>query len=642
MPSSKKVSGSSLDGGSIHLDEPKIPAVLDPDDPDGLLPSRVLGQPLEVQFMEWDFSAEGRTDRVELGFRSSGLEFVKVDEKEYLVSYPIDISFPQSLYVPANKLTPDGLYDVSIKVYRGGQNPIESPKKKITIDTVPPNFGQQPEAIIFPPDANGLITEDYLNDHGQEVIVEVPFYTDARGKDRAVYYWTNTSSPSDLEIEIGEQEFSELDVGNKVLRVTYLGSDIRPWGSGVRYAYYRLRDRAGNTGPRSRLSPIDVDLTPIPGTLPPPRVQLTHGLLDRQQARDSVWVEIDQYTGADNTHWIAVSWDGTPLPEFQVDTADFPLKTPVEWSVLKALGLGPLRAKVDYKVRITPGSYTLPSPDISVPVNLTIAGQDHVAAPGLINADLERLEVWGQSSVPNTLTGLDEGLNATGRIKLFDDPNPGEEIWLYWGQISQPVGTYIVQPDDVAGQIISIPVPWSAIEQDKNNPALPVYYTTTNGVNEQQSLITEVNVMVETIQGLPAPTFPSAPKWGYLDCCSHPRLWQGVLVAIEGNTHFSEGDTVLVIWQGSEGLNGTLPIRGARGTFPKVLSLSDAANGFEVLVEPYESLIAPMVNNGSAKVFYRLIKSDGKIGVSDDDFVKINRTWPSGDICGPLNDFCEE
>jgi hypothetical protein len=237
---------------------------------------------------------------------------------------------------------------------------------------------------------------------------------------------------------------------------------------------------------------------------------------------------------------------------------------------------------------------------------------------------------------------LDEGLNATGRIKLFDDPNPGEEIWLYWGQISQPVGTYIVQPDDVAGQIISIPVPWSAIEQDKNNPALPVYYTTTNGVNEQQSLITEVNVMVETIQGLPAPTFPSAPKWGYLDCCSHPRLWQGVLVAIEGNTHFSEGDTVLVIWQGSEGLNGTLPIRGARGTFPKVLSLSDAANGFEVLVEPYESLIAPMVNNGSAKVFYRLIKSDGKIGVSDDDFVKINRTWPSGDICGPLNDFCEE
>jgi hypothetical protein len=113
--------------------------------------------------------------------------------------------------------------------------------------------------------------------------------------------------------------------------------------------------------------------------------------LDRQQARDSVWVEIDQYTGADNTHWIAVSWDGTPLPEFQVDTADFPLKTPVEWSVLKALGLGPLRAKVDYKVRITPGSYTLPSPDISVPVNLTIAGQDHVAAPGLINADLERL-----------------------------------------------------------------------------------------------------------------------------------------------------------------------------------------------------------------------------------------------------------
>ncbi|MBC3366233.1 hypothetical protein [Pseudomonas sp. SWRI154] len=639
MPSSKKASNSSSDGG-IHLVEPKVPAVLDPDDPDGLLPSRVLGQDLEVQFMEWDFGAPGRTDRVELGFRLSGLDFVKVDEKEYLITDPINISFPQSLYVPVEKLTPDGPYDVSIMVYRGGINPVESPKKRITIDRMPPDFGRQPAPIIFPPDANGLITEEYLNEHDQEMIVEVPFYTDAKGKDRAIYYWTDTSSPSDLEVEIGEQEFSELDVSNKLLRVTYRGPDIRPWGSGVRYAYYRLRDRAGNTGPRSIVSPIEVDLTPIPGTLPPPRVELTHGLLDRRQARDSVWVEIDHYTDADNAHWIAVSWDGTPLPEFQVDTAKFPLKTPIEWSVLKAQGLGPLRAKVDYRVRTTPGQYTPPSPDISVPVNLTIAGQDHAAAPGLINADLERLEVWGQSPIPNILTGLDEGLDATVKIKLFDDPNPGEKIWLYWGQISQPVGIYIVQSDDVAGRVISIPVPWSAIAQDKNNPALPVYYITTNGVNEQQSLITEVNVMVETIQGLPAPTFPSATDQGYLNCCSQPRLWQGVRVAIEGNAHFSAGDTVLVTWQGSEGLNGTSPIRGVRGSFSKVLSLSDATNGFEVLVEPYESLIAPMVKEGSAKAFYRLIKADGKIGVSRDDFVKINRTMGSGNICGPLNDIC--
>ncbi|NWC00494.1 hypothetical protein HX882_31930 [Pseudomonas gingeri] len=641
MPSPKSPSDQVSDDADLHLDAPTVPAVLDPNDPEGLLPSRALGAPLAVEFMGWDFSIPGRTDRVELGFRLSGTAFLKVDEQNYPINNPIDIDFPQTLYVPVNKLTPDGLYDVSIMVYRAGFNGVESPKRQVTIDTREPNYGQIPNAIIFPVDANGVITEDYLNSHAQEVNCLVPYYPDAKEKDRAIYYWTDTSLPSDLEVEVGEQEFSALDVSSGVLRVTFTGDQIRPWGSGVRYAYYRLRDRAGNTGPRSRLSPIDVNLTPIPGTLPPPRVELTRGLLDRQQARDSVWVEIDQYAGADDTNWIAVVWDGTPLPEFPVDITRFPLKAPVDWAVLKAQGMGPLRAKVDYRVRTAPGVYTPASTDISVPVNLTIAGQDHAAAPGLINVDLELLEVWGQSPLLNVLTALDDGLDATARVTLFDDPHPFEEILLYWGRISQPVGSYTVQPGDIAGKIVSIPVPWSAIEQDKNNPTLPVYYVTSNGVNEQQSLVTEVNVLIETIQGLPAPTFPSTnPVEGYLHCCSVPRLWDGVRVAIAGNANFSAGDTVLLIWQGSKGLNGSQPIKGARGTFTKVLNDADARGGFEVLVEPYDPLIEPMIDNDSATVFYRLIKANGGIGVSEMDFVKINRTLPSGEVCGPLNDLC--
>ena len=641
MPSFKKNRNSSSDDSEIQVEKPTVPDVLDPNDPDGLLPSRVLGEPLEVQFMGWEFGNPGRVDIVELGFRLSGLDFVPVDEKTYFITDPINISFPQSLFVPVNKLSPDGIYDVSIKVYRGGVNPVESPKKQVTIDTMPPNFNRQPEAIIFPADANGVITEDYLNAHGDEVNVLVPFYPDAKGGDRAIYYWTDTQNPTDFEVAIGEQAFSALDVINKTLRVTYKADEIRPWGTGPRFAYYYLRDLAGNLGPRSKLSPIDVDLTPAPGALDPPRVELSRGLLDRQQARDSVWVEIDRYDDADSAHWIAIVWDGTPLPEFQVDPTAFPLKTPVDWSVLKAQGMGPLRAIVDYRVRTSPGNYTQPSPDISVPVNLTIAGQDHSAAPGLINGDLERLEVWGKSPTPNILTGLDDGLDAQARIKLFDNPHPFETIELYWGRISQPVGTYVVQPGDVAGQIVPITVPWSAIEQDKNNPSLLVYYVTSNAVNEQQSLNTEVNVAIETIQGLPGPTFPSAPDidGGYLTCCSRPRIWEGVRVAIAGNTSFSAGDTVMLIWQGSTGLNGTEPIKGTRGTFSKVLTDAEAREGFEVLVQPYDPLIEPMVNNASANAFYRLFKVDGRVGVSRSNFVKINRQMPGG-ICGPLDDLC--
>ncbi|MCU1737166.1 MULTISPECIES: hypothetical protein [unclassified Pseudomonas] len=642
MPSSKKPSNSSSDGRHLQVDpqKPTVPAVLDPDDPEGLLPSRVLGDPLEVQFWEWSFGAEGRTDKVELGFRPVGLAFVPVDEREYVISYPIDIPFPQSLYVPPNRLSPDGLYDVSIRISVAGGNPLESPKKQVTIDTTAPNFGQQPDPIIFPADANGVITEDYLTAHGGEVNVEVPFYTDAKGKDRAIYYWTDTPTPSDLEVPIDEQEFSVLDVINKKLRVTYRAEDIRPWRSGVRYAYYYLRDWAGNPGPRSKMSPIDVDLTPAPGTLNPPRVELVRGLVDRQQARDTVWVEIDQYDDADAAHFVAILWDGTPLPEFPVNPAGFPLKAPVEWAILKAQGLGPLRARVDYRIR-TAGGYTPPSPGIGVPVNLSIAGQDHIAAPGLINADLEKLQVWGQENILNTLTGLDEGQDARATVRLFDDPEPYEELLVYWGQISAPVGSYTVQPGDFAGKLITIPIPWSAIEQDKSNPTLPVYYITSNGVNEQQSLVTEVNVMVDTIKGLPEVKFPSATAQGYLNCCSRPRLWEGVRVLIEGNVNFSANDTVLVIWQGHEGLNGTDPIKGVRGSFTKILSATEAVDGFEVLVEPYESLIAPMVSNGSAVVFYRLIKTTGRIGISRGEFVKITRTM-AGSVCDPTNDICME
>jgi hypothetical protein len=36
---------------NADLEAPKVPMVLDPDDPAGLLPIRVLGQDLEVTFM---------------------------------------------------------------------------------------------------------------------------------------------------------------------------------------------------------------------------------------------------------------------------------------------------------------------------------------------------------------------------------------------------------------------------------------------------------------------------------------------------------------------------------------------------------------------------------------------------------------
>lgn len=55
---------------AVQIDAPKVPAVLDPDDPWGLLPLSALGDDLAVTFMDFQqgFPGPGEADLVELGF----------------------------------------------------------------------------------------------------------------------------------------------------------------------------------------------------------------------------------------------------------------------------------------------------------------------------------------------------------------------------------------------------------------------------------------------------------------------------------------------------------------------------------------------------------------------------------------------
>ena len=93
-------------------------------------------------------------------------------------------------------------------------------------------------------------------------------------------------------------------------------------------------------------------------------------------------------------------------------------------------------------------------------------------------------------------------------------------------------------------------------------------------------------------------------------------------------------------WQGCYNLNGTDPIPGVTDEFRKTLTADEAINGFDIVILPYDTLIAPMVNNNSGLAYYRLEKVNGGVGRSKSDFVKINRTRPSGAICSPENDLC--
>lgn len=181
-------------GRTTIFQPPKVPLVLDPDDPLGLLPLRALGRDLGVTFEGLDFTTiPNRTDLVELGLMARGA----APFLSGVSTRPNSCATAAALTIPKEPFNPGRLRCFDPLFSQHGQ-PYGVLEKRITIDTTKPNFGLQPDAVIFPDELNGVITESYLTQHGQ-VIVEVPHYTDVAAGDRAVYFWTDQLDPSDRE-----------------------------------------------------------------------------------------------------------------------------------------------------------------------------------------------------------------------------------------------------------------------------------------------------------------------------------------------------------------------------------------------------------------------------------------------------------
>lgn len=489
------------------LEKPRVPIILKDENgnesPDGLLPRNALNDDVKVIVPNWKpayFDAPIPYIII-ISWVFEGGPFTEVYRETF------DEPGEKVLKVPQDKLDP-GTYDLSYELNYGG-NKEYSFRKRVTVDRVPPNDNQQPTALIML-NVPGDITDDYLIRFG-EVRFQVPFYPDARARDRAIYFLTEKENPPDSEQEIREQAFSQQDIDQKQLIITIYEADIRAKGHGPRYFYYKLRDWAGNIGPRSTTLPVFVDLKPGPGKLNPPRVPLSaRGLIDREHAREgasnqqAVTVEIDNYDNPDASDKLLIQWNGHDLAPLDVDPSKPVQIAAVPWSTLTADGLGPMDARIDYRVS-RGGTPTPPSPETTVPFNFTVAGQDHPDAPALLNTRLAKVEIYGAVSKQlNKLLPDDYELNADGYLALHDNPLPGEKVFLFWGAISAPVAEYEVKPGDTAGKKIPFSIPWEFIDQDKENPALPVHYLTDNGVNQQLAPTTRVDVAIVIIRNMPS------------------------------------------------------------------------------------------------------------------------------------------
>ncbi|MFJ5254146.1 hypothetical protein ACIP8I_02960 [Pseudomonas sp. NPDC088414] len=138
---------------------------------------------------------------------------------------------------------------------------------------------------------------------------------------------------------------------------------------------------------------------------------------------------------------------------------------------------------------------------------------------------------------------------------------------------------------------------------------------------------------------LPAPDFPAANIWGYLNCSSNPPVWHGIEVKVPPLPAFCQiGDVCAVEWSGYSTLNGSGTV--IPGTYKRIdktlLSAQEIAVGFSITVEPFVPHIEPMKKDASGKAGYSIYRGFRLIGSSNSGVVKIDRIIPGENLpCGP-------
>lgn len=254
---------------------PPVVAALLPDSADwdetNLLPAGAAVRDLPVEIPEWEYIPIPSTKTLLTLYWRTGISTHVIEEREFKSEdYPVIPPDSRVFEVPTLYLV-QGIHDVWYQLTTTNGETSESEKKAITIDLTPP-LTAVIERLKFD---TTTVTEQYLTDHGQQLVAEVPVYQDCKPGDVITWYW-NTNP---LNVQPGDEVDSRLLLRGETqpLSVEYPGSMIIASGDGERYAFYTLRDRAGNVSAFSQPALLQVSAQPVPRVLPAPRITETSG-----------------------------------------------------------------------------------------------------------------------------------------------------------------------------------------------------------------------------------------------------------------------------------------------------------------------------------------------------------------------------
>jgi hypothetical protein len=629
------------DGGTVLLDPMDIPGV-DSGDPRGVIPRSRLQGPLQVNIPMWNPRPEPLLDEphiVRLRWVWAGVDEV-VDSRQ-VFGPPPPLPAVISLEVPLSRLTDEGsgtaqLY-YTVQDSFGGVS-VLNPRRTLTIDLDSPELLNPLDTVDFVVAPTPNVDEQYLLDN-VPVAFNIPFYTVRADRDRIEFYLSNRDNPP---LSAADAEYVIALASDPL--VAYVDPDIfRRLNNGDAYIFYRIFDEAGNFSSQSAGLLFQLALTPLPSNLPRPQIRppaYDDGLIKRDDARRGVFMRIDPaYDDWAPGDQVIAYWNARPTVPQPV--LSFPCDVEIPWLTLRgpAPVLIPEAAVVRYEI-IRGALPPFRSLSERFNVDLTIAGQDHPNAPALLNPTLASVTVIGRGSkTPNQLNHLDRGLAAQAYVPLFADPVAGQLLSLFWNGVG-PVASHPVQLGEVGGQLVWFTdIPWNLIEGTVN-PRLPVHYLTSNGVNEQQSPPTFVNVDVTALIDFTPPQVQHTLTSEYVTCCSSPSPLYGVHWLIPGNIGLQLNDEVRFHWQGYARNNWVDPIAGTEYEETIQVLQPHIDNGIKVVVEPFDRTLEPMREYGSAVASFEVWRNLGKVGDSRPDVkgsghIRVDLTFPTGGFCKP-------
>jgi hypothetical protein len=506
-----------------------------------------------------------------------------------------------SLEIPTGtELTTDGVYQLSylVRATPGG-GVRRSNVTQITVDRTPPG-AHQLGYMEFPEEAKDGLTAVELSEMGDVLTGKIFGYTGLTGGDVIKTYWGGIAGP-EVVLTGDEDEYAPIEVSFDKVFLTSLGNSAGA-------TFYTVTDRAGNESPRSREVTIPLFLTEITPDLPPPVIDNYDGMIDYNDAKESIEVKIPSSIVITEGDEIVLHWGSQQLGPYPVDPED--LEEPivllfyVDFETIDRAGNGLRELKYDV---IREGHVIGLSQPLEVEVNVELP------VPGI----LEKPTVRGGSSQPNDEDNFidinDFELDATVIIKWNSSFQASQTIDIYWGDKEVLMQPYRITNTDVAaGRPLLLTALNTKFKPVGTGTDIRIYYAVTSNGNPNISTSLEQGIIVQSKDELPGgPEGPDAPEFTALNengAINEELAANGAPVYIKPYTNIKAGQTIVFTYEAYDELVGGEQKFVWMHTSPPITE-NEVINGYDILV-PRERLIRHCY--GHAEAFFQVQSDNGQ------------------------------